>query len=98
MRLELRAAHEEFCARRQDAVLRIVLRGRRQGVFRSDVDLEGVALRLTAFTDGVAVQVRTGAPRMTVSVLRELLIDFVRRALVAQPEMRKAAAVGYSRS
>ncbi|POX39128.1 TetR family transcriptional regulator [Streptomyces sp. Ru73] len=83
VRPEFRAAHNEFYARWQDAVIRIVLRGQRQGVFRADLDLEGVALRLTALTDGAAIQVLTGAPRMTVSVMRELLIDFVHRELVA---------------
>jgi hypothetical protein len=41
-----------------------------------------VTRRLTALTDGAAIQVLTGAPGMTVTVMRELLVEFVRRELI----------------
>jgi AcrR family transcriptional regulator len=91
VRPELRPAHNEFYARWQEAVVRIVRRGQRQGVFRPDVDPDTMALRLTALTDGAAIQVLTGAPGMTITVMRELLIDFVRRELVASGGHRLAA-------
>jgi AcrR family transcriptional regulator len=82
-RPELRPVHNEFYARWRDTVVRIVRRGLRQGVFR-EVDAEQVALRLTALTDGLAIQVLTGSPAVTVTVMRELLIDFARRELVVE--------------
>lgn len=80
---EFRAARNELYARWQETVIRIVRRGQSQGVFRAEVDPENVALRLTAPTDGAAIQVLTGAPRMTTTVMRELLVDFVQRELGA---------------
>jgi transcriptional regulator BetI-like protein len=74
--------HNEFYARWRDTVVRIVRRGLRQGVFR-DVDAEQVALRLTALTDGLAIQVLTGSPDVSVTVMRELLVDFARRELLS---------------
>jgi len=82
---ELRPVHNRFYARWQETVARIVLRGQRQGVFRADADVDGVTRRLTALTDGVAIQVLTGAPGMTVTVMRELLVDVVRQELIAPP-------------
>ena len=82
---ELRPVHTRFYARWQETVARIVLRGQRQGVFRADADVDGVTRRLTALTDGVAIQVLTGAPGMTVTVMRELLVDVVRQELIAPP-------------
>jgi len=82
---ELRPVHNRFYARWQETVARIVCRGQRQGVFRADADVDGVTRRLTALTDGVAIQVLTGAPGMTVTVMRELLVDVVRQELIAPP-------------
>jgi len=48
----------------------------------SRVDVDGVTRRLTALTDGAAIQVLTGAPGMTVTVMRELLVEFVSRELI----------------
>ncbi|HJP78885.1 MAG TPA: TetR family transcriptional regulator C-terminal domain-containing protein [Pseudonocardiaceae bacterium] len=83
IRPEFRPAHNEFYSRWRDTVERIVRRGQRQHVFRDDVDPVQLAMQLTALTDGVAIQVLTGAPGMTVTVMRELLVDFVRRELAA---------------
>ena len=83
IRPELRPVHNEFYARWRDAVVRIIRRGLRQGVFR-DVDADQVALRLTALTDGLAIQVLTGSPAVTVTVMRELLVDFARRELLGR--------------
>lgn len=82
LRPELRPFHNTYYARWHDTVVRIVLRGQRQGVFRSDVDPETIAQRLTALTDGVAIQVLTGAPNMTVAAMKELLVQFVHDSLV----------------
>jgi len=79
---ELRPVHNRFYARWQETVARIVRRGQRQGVFLAEVDVDGVTRRLTALTDGAAIQVLTGAPGMTVTVMRELLVEFVRRELI----------------
>ena len=42
-----------------------------------------MARRLTALTDGVAIQVLTGAPNMTVSAMKEILVQFVQDELIA---------------
>jgi hypothetical protein len=60
------------------------LKPKRQGVFRADVDPELMAHRLTALTDGVAIQVLTGAPNMTVSAMKEILVQFVQDELIAR--------------
>ncbi|MGA6154343.1 TetR family transcriptional regulator C-terminal domain-containing protein [Stenotrophomonas sp. NPDC087984] len=73
----------EYYARWQETVRRIVQRGQRQGIFRADADPQVVALRLTALTDGAAIQVLTGVPGMTIGTMRELLVDFVHQELVA---------------
>ncbi|GHE79498.1 hypothetical protein GCM10017786_06740 [Amycolatopsis deserti] len=80
---ELRPVHNAFYARWHDTIARIVRRGQRQGTFSADVDPDEVAVRLSALTDGLAIQVLTGAPGITVTVMRELLVDFVRRELSA---------------
>lgn len=91
VRPEFRPAHNEFYARWHDTVVRIVRRGQRQGVFRADVSPEELALHLTALTDGAAIQVLTGRPGMTVSVMRELLIGFVQRELLVDGESASRA-------
>ncbi|CDR17691.1 TetR/AcrR family transcriptional regulator [Streptomyces iranensis] len=83
IRPEFRPAHNEYYARWQETVRRIVQRGQRQGIFRADADPHVVALRLTALTDGAAIQVLTGVPGMTIGTMRELLVDFVHQELVA---------------
>ena len=65
-------------------MVRIVERGQRQGIFRADVDPETTAHRLTAMTDGVAIQVLTGAPNMTVSAMKEIMVQFVHDELIAR--------------
>lgn len=82
IRPEFRPAHNEFYSRWRETVERIIQRGQRQGVFR-EVDATEVALRLTAMTDGLAIQVLTGVPGVTTTVMREVLIGFVRQELVA---------------
>ncbi|HEU4425917.1 MAG TPA: TetR family transcriptional regulator C-terminal domain-containing protein [Pilimelia sp.] len=81
LRPELRPAHNQFYARWRETVVRIIARGQRQGVFRDDIDAEQAALRFTAFTDGAAIQVLTGAPGVTVEHMRGILLDFVVREL-----------------
>ena len=83
LRAELRPLHNEFYARWRETVVRIIARGQRQGVFRADVDVTDCALRFTALTDGVAIQVLTGAPDMTLERMRKALVDFVVRELDA---------------
>ena len=84
IRPELRPIHNTYYARWHETVVRIVRRGQRQGVFRADVDPEMMAHRLTALTDGVAIQVLTGAPNMTVSAMKEILVQFVQDELIAR--------------
>lgn len=82
IRPELRPIHNTYYARWHETVVRIVRRGQHQAVFRADVDPEMLAQRLTALTDGVAIQVLTGAPNMTVSAMKEILVQFVHDALI----------------
>lgn len=77
---ELRPVHNAFYARWAETVVRIVERGKRQGTFR-DVDSVAFARHLTATTDGAAIQVLTGAPGMTVDVMRDILVGIVDREL-----------------
>nr|WP_279588904.1 TetR/AcrR family transcriptional regulator [Amycolatopsis granulosa] len=79
---ELRPVHNAFYARWHDTIARIVRRGQRQGTFSTGVDPDEVAVRLSALTDGLAIQVLTGTPGITVTVMREVLVDFVRRELL----------------
>jgi AcrR family transcriptional regulator len=76
----LRTVHNAFYARWIDAVVRIVRRGQKQGVFR-EVDPAVFARHLTSATDGAAIQVLTGAPGMTGDTMRELLVGIVDREL-----------------
>ncbi len=80
LRPELRTLHNDFYARWRETVVRIVRRGQRQGVFR-DVDAEEVALRFTALTDGLGIQVLTGAPGAGIEGMRRVLLDFLEREL-----------------
>jgi AcrR family transcriptional regulator len=83
LRPELRPIHNTYYARWHDTVVRIVRRGQRQEIFRTDVDPETIAQRLTALTDGTAIQVLTGAPNMTIAAMKELLVQFVHDELIA---------------
>lgn len=80
----LRSVHNAFYARWIEAVVNIVHRGQRQGIFR-DVDPGRFARHLTSATDGAAIQVLTGAPGMTVDLMRELLVGIVDRELSHAP-------------
>jgi AcrR family transcriptional regulator len=84
IRPELRPVHNTFYARWHETVVRVVVRGQRQGIFRSEVDPETIAHRLTAMTDGLAIQVMTGAPNMTVSAMKEILVQFVQDELITR--------------
>ncbi|AII07480.1 TetR/AcrR family transcriptional regulator [Rhodococcus opacus] len=83
LRPELRPFHNTYYARWHETVVKIVRRGQRQEIFRTDVDPETIAQRLTALTDGTAIQVLTGAPNMTVAAMKEVLVQFVHDELVA---------------
>ena len=82
IRPELRPIHNTYYAQWHETVVRIVQRGQRQGIFFADIDPETIAHRLTALTDGVAIQVLTGAPNMTVSAMKEILVQFVQATLI----------------
>jgi AcrR family transcriptional regulator len=82
LRPELRPTHNDFYDRWRSAVTHTVARGVEQGVFR-DVDQEQFALHLTALTDGLAIQVLTGSPHVSVSRMRDILTDFLRDELFA---------------
>ncbi|MGH3519733.1 MAG: TetR family transcriptional regulator C-terminal domain-containing protein [Haloechinothrix sp.] len=78
LRERLREKHNAFYARWRDAVVSIIERGQRQGVAR-DIDASLVALQLTALTDGLGIQVLTGATGVTAETMRRALRDFVDR-------------------
>ncbi|MFL6054645.1 MAG: TetR family transcriptional regulator C-terminal domain-containing protein [Actinoallomurus sp.] len=80
LRPQLRAVHNDFYSRWRETVVRIVRLGQRQGVFR-DTDPQAVSLRFTALTDGLAIQVLSGAG-VTVETMRSALRDFVDRELL----------------
>jgi AcrR family transcriptional regulator len=84
---ELRPLHNEFYARWRSAVMRVIAGGQRQGVFRTDIDVAESALRFTALTDGVAIQLLTGAPDMTLERMRRMLVDYVVRELDVQRDV-----------
>ncbi|MFB7509495.1 TetR family transcriptional regulator C-terminal domain-containing protein, partial [Streptomyces broussonetiae] len=84
LRPELRAIHNDFYARWREAVVRIIRRGQRQAEFRADADAEQLALGITALTDGLAIQVLTGAPQVTAERMRTVLVDFIARELLAR--------------
>lgn len=81
LRPALRPIHHEFYAKWRETVVRIVRRGQRQGIFR-DVDAGEVALRFTSLTDGLGIQVMTGAPDVTADRMQTTLVDFVHRELL----------------
>ncbi|QTX06021.1 TetR/AcrR family transcriptional regulator [Agromyces archimandritae] len=77
VRPELRTAHQGYYDRWYETVQRTVQRGKRQNIFRSDVDPETVAHRLTAMTDGLAIQYLTGSPRITITAMKEILVRYI---------------------
>ena len=82
LRPELRPTHNDFYDRWRSAVRRIVGHGVEQGVFR-EVDPDAFALHLSALTDGLAIQVLTGSPHVSVTRMRDVLTDFLREDLFA---------------
>jgi AcrR family transcriptional regulator len=77
IRPELQSVHREFYARWHDAVLRVIRRGQADGEFRDDVDPVDSTFRLTALTDGAAIQLLTGVPGMDLARMRRLLLGFI---------------------
>ncbi len=77
---ELRANHNEFYSRWTHTVCHTVLRGQSEGIFR-DIDAAAFALRFTALTDGLGVQVLTGIPGVTVDTMRQQLTELLERDL-----------------
>jgi hypothetical protein len=88
VRPELRATHDELYTRWRDTIVRIVERGRRQGVFRA-VDPQAVARHLTALTDGAAIQALISVDGLDVEQMRQMLVDYVDDQLV-DPARRAA--------
>ncbi|MDJ0357356.1 TetR/AcrR family transcriptional regulator [Paenarthrobacter sp. PH39-S1] len=84
LNLDLRPVHNDFYARWMDAVVSIVRRGQRQGIFR-DVDPVVFARLLTSATDGAAIKILTGAPGMSVDVMRNMLVSIVDKELALTP-------------
>ena len=82
IRPELRPVHGAYYERWRDTIRRIVERGQQQQVFRADVDPDTIAHRLSALTDGMAIQVLTGTPNMTVSAMKQVLVEFVHDELI----------------
>lgn len=82
LRPELRPVHNDFYGRWRQAVVRIVEHGIAQGVFRP-VDPDAFALHLSSLTDGLAIQVLTGSPQVSVTRMRDVLTDFLRDELFA---------------
>lgn len=81
---DLRSVHNDFYERWLDAVVSIVRRGQRQGIFR-DVDAVVFARLLTSATDGAAIKILTGAPGMSVEAMRDMLVSIVDKELSLAP-------------
>ena len=79
LRPQLRAVHNESYARWREAIARIIVRGQRQGVFRSTVD----AVPFLTGAVMTVIQVLTGAPDMSVDRMRMVLVGFMARELDA---------------
>ncbi|WP_427005766.1 TetR/AcrR family transcriptional regulator [Pseudarthrobacter sp. H2] len=80
----LRPIHNDFYSRWMDAVVSIVKRGQRQGIFR-DVDPILFARLLSSATDGAAIKILTGAPDMTIDTMRSMLVTIVDKELSLAP-------------
>ena len=91
LRPELQPIHNDFYARWHEAVLRLIIRGQADGQFR-DVDPAEATQRFTALTDGLAIQLLSGAPGMDLPTMRRLLVDFVERDLSAPVPGRRRVA------
>ncbi|MGY4541408.1 AcrR family transcriptional regulator [Arthrobacter sp. UYNi723] len=76
----LRPVHNDFYSRWMDAVISIVKRGQRQGIYR-DVDPVQFARLLSSATDGAAIKILTGAPDMSIDVMRTMLVTIVEKEL-----------------
>ncbi|QIM18381.1 TetR family transcriptional regulator [Leucobacter coleopterorum] len=85
VRPELRTAHRTYYDRWYETVQRTVKRGMRQGAFRSNADPETVAQRLTAMTDGLAIQFLTGSLRITIPAMQEILVRYIDDELLPKP-------------
>jgi len=81
---ELRPIHNDFYARWMDAVVSIVRRGQRQGIF-NNVDPVEFARLLTSATDGAAIKILTAAPDMSVDIMRNMLVAIVDSKLTLSP-------------
>jgi len=89
LRPELQPIHKDFYTRWHQAVLRLITRGQQDGELR-DVDPVGATHRFTALTDGLAIQLLSGAPGMDLPTMRRLLVDFIENDLAAPPKRRRA--------
>ncbi|WP_411720077.1 TetR/AcrR family transcriptional regulator [Mycetocola sp.] len=76
----LRPIHNDFYSRWMDAVVSIVKRGQRQGIYR-DVDPVQFARLLSSATDGAAIKILTGAPDMSIDAMRSMLVTIVEKEL-----------------
>ena len=91
LRPELQPIHNDFYARWHQAVHRLIIRGQADGQFR-DIDPAEATHRFTALTDGLAIQLLSGAPGMDLPTMRRLLVDFVERDLSAPVPGRRRVA------
>jgi hypothetical protein len=76
----LRPIHNDFYSRWMDAVVSIVKRGQRHGIYRG-VDPVQFARLLTSATDGAAIKIFTGAPDMTIDAMRTMLVTILEKEL-----------------
>lgn len=81
LRPELREIYNECYTQWRDLVVRIVRRGQQEGTFR-DIDAEVFGLRFAALIDGLAVQVLTEMPGVTIDRMRSVLLDLIERELL----------------
>lgn len=87
LRPELRDVATELYARWEGTVRRVLRRGWRQGVFRTDLDEEETLGVLLALIDGLTVKATAGV--LPYSRARDLAVSWLRRELFTAPAPRR---------
>lgn len=87
LRPELRDVATELYARWEGTIRRVLSRGRRQGVFRTDLDEEETLGVLLALIDGLAVKATAGI--LPYNRARDLAVSWLRRELFTAQTPRR---------
>ncbi|HEY3682878.1 MAG TPA: TetR/AcrR family transcriptional regulator [Streptosporangiaceae bacterium] len=88
LRPDVRDVNAEMYSRWEETVRRVLRRGWRQGVFRTDLDEEQTLGTLLALLDGLAMKATAGM--MTRAAARDLAVAWLQREVFAAPPPRRA--------